>query len=302
MNLQEAFVYFADPKNCIASMVKTRWPDGKVTCPTCGSEEVTWLSTRNLFQCKGKHAKRQFSVKVGTVMEDSPISLAKWLLVAWMLGGCRNGISSYEVARTIGITQKSAWFMLHRLREAMKMEGLVLSGEIEADECYVGGRTKNKHTRARKQGNYKDKAPVFGMVERGGLAVAAAVPDAKDSTIHPILTRSVEPGATLYTDSYAIYDRIPKLYDHHRINHTEDAFARGHVSTNRIENLWACLKRTLKGTYIAVRPQHLNAYVGEQVFRFNHRFKFISEEKRFSRVLEGTTGRRLTYKQLTARV
>jgi transposase-like protein len=301
MTLQDAFLYFADPQNCIDYMVNLRWPDGKVICPNCGSNAVTWMPTRNLFQCKGRHPKRQFSVKVGTIYEDSPIALGKWLLIAWMLGTCRNGISSYEVARTIGITQKSAWFMLHRLREAMKMEGVVLSGEVEADECYIGGHPRNKHVKLRAQRKYKNKAPVFGMVQRGGLAKAQAIPAVSGKVIHPMLTANMEPGTTLYTDSASTYDKIPAGFNHHRISHIDDKFVSGSVSTNSIENLWACLKRTLKGTYISVQPQHLNSYVEEQVFRFNHRFKFIPEERRLATMLEGAVGKRLTYKQLTAR-
>lgn len=156
--LQDAFGYFSDRQRCADYVVAIRWPDGKVECPTCGSQAVTWLPTRFLFQCKGKHAKRQFSVKVGTPMEDSPIPLGDWLLVGWLIGSCRNGISSYDVARTIGITQKSAWFMLHRLREGMDDGMGKLSGTVEADETYVGGRHKNQHVSKRKQGRYKNKA------------------------------------------------------------------------------------------------------------------------------------------------
>jgi transposase-like protein len=300
--LQEAFAHFADPKNCIAYMVKLRWPDGRVACPNCGSETVTWMPSRNVFQCKTRHPKRQFSVKVGTICEDSPIALGKWLVIAWMLTTCRNGISSYEVARTIGITQKSAWFMLHRLRKAMQMEHIVLSGTVEADETYVGGRIKNKHTKARKQGYQKDKTPVVGIVERGGMVVASVVPTTQSKVVLPLIETSVDKSALVISDNYPIYVGLKKMgFTHEVIDHTKDRFVRGSVHTNTIENFWACLKRTLAGTYVAVSPEHLNAYVIEQMFRFNCRFKFVSEEMRFGKVLEGTVGRRLTYKELTAR-
>lgn len=299
--LQDAFAYFSDHQRCVDYVVAMRWPDGKVSCPTCGSEAVTWLPTRFLFQCKGKHAKRQFSVKVGTLMEDSPIALGKWLLISWMLGSCRNGISSYEVARTIGITQKSAWFMLHRLREAMQDDMGPLDGVIEADETYVGGKLKNKHVRQLKQD--ASKAPVFGMVERGGRVIAQAVPDAKAKTILPILIENVAPKSTVISDDAMIYDNVRwqgQSYKHHTINHTGGNYVDGPIHTNTIENFWSCVKRMLKGTYISVSPRHLNAYVVEQAFRFNVR-KGFTEQQRGIVMLNGIQGRRLTYKELTAR-
>lgn len=301
--LQDAFSYFSDSQRCIDYVVAQRWPDGKIACPTCGSEAVTWLPTRKLFQCKDRHSKRQFSVKVGTLLEDSPIALGKWLLVMWMLGSCRNGVSSYEVMRTIGVTQKSAWFMLHRLREGMRQEAVVLSGVVEADEAYIGPRHKNQHVTARRQGRYKNKQPVFGMVERGGKVAAITVTDTLKDTIHPLISRHVEAGATLYTDAYALYDRVnrlPQKYDHSTINHVQDRFVRGPVHTNTIENFWSVLKRTIRGTYISVRPEHLGAYVGESCFRFNHR-KDIGEQLRFNALAAGIYGKRLTYKELIAR-
>jgi transposase-like protein len=299
--LQDAFAYFSDRQRCVDYVVAMRWPDGKVSCPTCGSEAVTWLPTRFLFQCKGKHAKRQFSVKVGTLMEDSPIPLGQWLLISWMLGSCRNGISSYEVARTIGITQKSAWFMLHRLREGMQDDSWKLSGTVEADETYVGGRIKNKHEKARKQGYAKDKIAVIGVVERGGRVAARVVPSIKKENIHALIEGNVEKSAIVYTDDFPIYDKLASLgFTHEVINHTQDRFARGPMNTNSIENFWSCLKRTIKGTYVAVSPAHLNSYVIEQAFRFNVR-KGFSEQQRGIVLLNGIQGKRLTYKSLIAR-
>lgn len=299
--LQDAFAYFSDRQRCIDYVVALRWPDGKVQCPTCGSEAVTWLPTRFLYQCKGKHPKRQFSVKVGTLMEDSPIPLGHWLMIGWMLTTCRNGISSYEVARTIGITQKSAWFMLHRLREGMGQTVGKLAGVVEADETYVGGKTKNQHLRRRKQAYQKDKVPVVGIVERGGRVFAAVVQSTKAASVGPLIEASVDKGAIVITDDYPIYDGLKKLgFTHEVISHAQDSFVRGSVHTNTIENFWSCLKRTLKGTYVAVSPAHLNSYVAEQMFRFNVR-KGFTEEQRGHVLLHGIQGKRLTYKELTGR-
>lgn len=299
--LQDAFAYFSDRQRCVDYVVAMRWPDGKISCPTCGSEAVTWLPTRFLFQCKGKHARRQFSVKVGTLMEDSPIALGNWLVVMWMLGGCRNGISSYEVARTIGITQKSAWFMLHRLRAGMQDDSWKLSGVIEADETYIGGRLKNKHTSKLKQND--NKQPVFGMIERGGRVIAQIVPDTKAKTLLPLITANVEPKSVVISDNAGVYDNVRwagKSYQHHTINHAGGNYVDGSVHTNSIENFWSCVKRMLKGTYISVSPRHLNAYIIEQAFRFNVR-KGFTEQQRGIVMLNGIYGRRLTYKALIAR-
>lgn len=296
--LQAAVIRFAEERNAIAYMVRLRWHDGVVKCPTCGSTDVTFLPTRDLFQCKATHPKRQFSVKVGTVMESSPIPLGKWLLVAWMLMNCRNGISSYEVARTIGITQKSAWFMLHRLRLAMQeFQPMKLTGTVEADETYYGGNPRNKHVRRRNLAT-DAKQPILGMVERGGRAAAHPVPNVKEATVLPVLSAHIDPKAVFITDFFSIYDKV-KMAEHQIINHHQDQYVNGSIHTNTIENFWSCLKRTLKGTYVAVQARHLMAYVQEQVFRYNHRKKKqYSEEMRFQVVIGGMVGKRLTYKQL----
>lgn len=303
--LQQAFEHFSVPQNAIDYMIQLRWPDGVVECPNCGSTDVTWMPTRFLFQCKGKHAKKQFSVKVGTIFEDSPIALSKWLVVAWMLGNCRNGVSSHEVARTIGITQKSAWFMLHRLRTAAQDEPQgKLSGECEADETYVGGKSRNMHAWKRAQkihsGGVHDKTPVMGILERGGTVRAMVVKNHKRPELHAEIRKHVEPGSNLYTDDLHSYRGLND-YAHYYIDHAT-RYVSGRVHTNGLENFWSLLKRCVKGTYIQVSPEHLQGYVSEQVFRFNSRKGLgVTEEQRFAKLLAGTTGKRLTYAELISR-
>ena len=305
-SLQDAMLHFSEPQNAIAYMVRLRWPDGVILCPSCGSKDVTWMPTRSLFQCKARHPKRQFSVKVGTIFEDSALPLGKWLIVAWMLGNCRNGISSHEVARTIGITQKSAWFMLHRLREAAKDEEFEepLFDEVECDETYVGGRTKFKHARKIAQLPQKpsihDKTPVMGILQRGGQVRAMVVKNHKRVSLQAEIRKHIAPGSTVYTDDLHSYRGLHE-YHHHYVDHLTK-YVSGKIHTNGLENFWSLLKRSIKGTYIQVSPWHLQSYVAEQVHRFNTRKKLqYTEEKRFSLLLDGTTGKRLTYKQLTAR-
>ena len=303
--LQDAIEHFADPQNAIDYMIRLRWPDGVVSCPTCGSKEVTWIPSRSFFQCRTRHPKRQFSVKVGTIFEESPLALGKWLIVAWMLGNCRNGISSHEVARTIGITQKSAWFMLHRLRTAAWEDSIhKLAGEVEADETYVGGKSRNMHAKKRIQkihsGGVHDKTPVMGILERGGTVRAMVVKNHRRPELHGEIRKHVEPGSVLYTDDLHSYRGLPD-YSHYFVDHATK-YVSGRIHTNGLENFWSLLKRSIKGTYVSVTPEHLNAYVQEQVFRFNSRKKLQwTEEQRFSRLLAGTTGKRLTYEQLINR-
>ena len=183
--LQEAIIYFADENSAIDYLLSRRWPDSKATCPTCGSNDVRYIATRKLWECKTKHSKKQFSIKVGTIFEGSPIKLSKWMCAVWMLANCKNGVSSYEIHRALGITQKTAWFMLQRIRLAMQDEegGGTLSGEVEVDETFIGGKARNMHKdkRANKITGTggKDKAIVFGMLERDGRARATLIDNRK---------------------------------------------------------------------------------------------------------------------------
>jgi transposase-like protein len=278
--LQEAVVYFSDPDICHTEMVRFRWPDGVVKCPTCGTEKVSFLKSRRLWECSEKHAKRQFSVKVGTVMEDSAIGLDKWLVAMWLIANARNGISSYELARSIGVTQKSAWFMLHRIRLAMQDEtDGSLGGNVEVDETYIGGKARNMHISRRKRiikgTGGMGKVAVMGLLARHGkdghsTVRVGVVPNNRRETLQPRVRQNVASGANVYTDELLSYEGLNDAYVHQVIDHAE-RYVDGQVHTNGCENFWSLLKRALKGTYVSVEPFHLFRYLDEQAFRFNKR-------------------------------
>jgi transposase-like protein len=302
--LMEAIRYFEDPDISLKTMVELRWPNG-VHCPTCGRTDVRFIATRRLWECKEKHPKRQFSAKLGTIFEDSPLGLDKWFTAIWMIANCKNGVSSYELHRALGVTQKTGWFMLHRIRLAMQAGSIVkMDGEVEADEAYIGGLPKNMHehkrAKAKKLGR-DNKAVAFGLLrrspEKGKSKVRVIhVPNTQKPTLQAEIRAAVALGSDLYTDAWTSYRGLNGEYRHEVVNHMEE-FVRGRVHTNGIENFWSLLKRTLKGTYISVEPFHLGRYLGEQAFRFNERDK--NDGIRFRTVLSSVAGKRITYKQLT---
>jgi len=297
--LMEAVRYFADPDVALAHMVELRW-GGTPTCPTCGRTDVRFLATRRLWECKGAHARKQFSAKVGTIFEDSALPLDKWFVAIWMVANCKNGISSYEMARALGITQKSAWHMNHRIRLAMKLGTIEkMDGEVEVDETYVGGKAANRHRGDPKSGQgVYGKVPVVGALERGGRAVAAVVRRTDIPTLEGFVRAVVSPDAKLVaTDEHGGYTHLKRSYRHGVVRHTAGEYVVGSIHTNGIEGFWALLKRALKGTYISVEPFHLGRYVDEQTFRFNHRKG--TDGSRFATALTGIIGRKLTYRELT---
>ncbi len=315
--LMEAVRYFADPVRTHEMAVRLRWPKG-VCCPVCEGVEPKfyWASSKNrktgvitprpLFQCKGKHAKRQFTVKTGSIFEDSALPLDKWFVAIWAVANCKNGISSYELGRATGVTQKSAWFMLHRIRVAMDAGGLgKMDGIVEADEAYIGGVAKNMHAHKRKQRvegrGAVDKVAVMGILQRTNGDIPSRVltriiKDANAHTLQGLIRHHVVPGAQVMTDSATGYRGLRHDYIHQHVNHAVE-YVRGTVHSNGIENFWSLLKRTIKGTYVSVDPTHLTRYLIEQGFRFNERKD--NDLGRFRSVLGSVAGKRLTWKDLT---
>jgi transposase-like protein len=304
--LVDAIRYFASPDNCREYLVARRWPDG-VTCPTCGSKGVYFDKTLNGWKCKTKHPKQKFTLKTGTIFEDSPIGFDKWLPVVWMITNCKNGVSSWEIHRAIGVTQKTAWFMLQRVRLAMQNEdGGKLGGEVEADETYIGGKARNMHVGKRKrlgmhQGrSMPGKVAVMALLERHGKDGKSRVrteilSNLRKSHVQGHVRKHVEAGSTMNTDAYTSYIGLDRDYVHNVVDHAE-CYVDGQVHTNGCENYWSLLKRTIKGTYVSIEPFHLFRYLDEQAFRFNNRD--WTDRERFDAVIKMVVGRRLTYEQL----
>lgn len=304
-SFQEAIIYFSNPDNCIAHLVSQRWPDGVIKCPTCGNKKVNYRAHRRTWTCSSHHAKREFSIKVGTMMEDSALGLDKWLTATWLLTNCKNGVSSYEIARDIKISQKAAWFMLHRIRLAMQDDffGSKLGGEVEADETFIGGKSRNMHVGKRQRRitgtGVKDKTAVMGMMERGGKVRTIVIPNRKRAALQTEVRNHVEAGAALYTDALPFYSGLAQEYAHAVVDHAVE-YVNGRVHTNGLENFWSLLKRGIAGTYVSVEPFHLFRYLDEQSFRFNNRKG--NDSSRFNRVISQIVGKRLTFAQLTGKV
>jgi transposase-like protein len=304
--LVEAIRYFSDPKIALAFFVDFRWPHG-VCCPRCGSTNVLFLANYARWKCREKHDSPQFTVKVGSIMEDSPMGLDKWAAGIWLEVNAKNSISSYEVARALGITQKSAWFMLHRCRHALHVGSFdtKLSGVVEVDETYVGGKAQNMHKAKRAKvitsPGVAGKTPVMGLLarhdgQRHSTVRAEVINDRYAATLHPIIHKNVEPGTQIYTDSLAGYRGLTPMFMHDFVDHANAYVKDKVVHTNGMENFWSLFKRCIKGTHISVEPFHLTAYVDSEAFRFNYRE--LNDGGRFALAVKGINGKRITYKTL----
>ncbi len=301
--LMDAIKFFENAAITHDFVVALRWPNG-VHCIYCDSEKVGFIESRKRFQCK--NCRRQFSVRHETIFEDSHVGLDKWMCAFWMIANCRNGVSSYEIHRDLGVTQKSAWFMLHRIRLAMQRGSFEkLSGNVEVDETLIGGKARFMHAdRREKFGKKKTgkktgsfgKTVVMGVLERGKEVRAEVVQNSGRKQLDPRVRKHVEAGSTLYTDALPSYESLRDEYIHKTIDHTK-AYVNGDIHTNGLDNFWSLLKRAIKGTYISVEPFHLFRYLDEQVYRYNNRD--LSDLQRFLGALRGVFGKRLMYTQLT---
>ncbi len=307
--LQQAIRYFSDEQVCVDTIAEIRWPNSPI-CPQCSHADHYYLATQKRWKCK-KCAK-QFSVKVGTVFEDSPISLDRWLVALWMLVNCKNGISSYEVGRALGLTQKSAWFVLHRLRLALQAGSLTKlggdGGEVEVDETFIGGKARNMHMDVRKRRitgtGGSDKTAVLGILERGGKIRTMVVSNRKKQALQTEVRNHVALESALYTDALRSYDGLEREYAHKVIDHAEQ-YVDGRVHTNGLENFWSLLKRGVRGTYVSVEPFHLFRYLDEQAWRYNNRATKdnpIDDGDRFQLALTQIAGKRLTFAEVTGKV
>jgi transposase-like protein len=334
-HLQQAIRYFQDPDVCVEFVASMRWPQG-VQCPHCDGKKVSFLKSRRIWKCMAKDCHKQFSVKTQSVFEDSAIALDKWLTAVWLIVNCKNGISSYEIMRHVGVTQKSAWFMLHRIRLALKdgnwgKLGGSEGGPVEVDEAYIGGAPKNRHLGKRDPGHGKKylldmdgeptglnpdyvphvcgratkKIPVFGMLDREARKVRAhVIPEVKREVLMEAILKNIEKGSTIYSDGLRDYQPLRNMeFIHDTVNHVNE-YARGQIHTQGIENFWSLLKRGLRGTYVSVEPFHLDRYVDEQVFRFNNRATKdnpLTDSDRFMLAVSQIYGKRLTYAELTGK-
>jgi transposase-like protein len=298
--LLEAVRYYSNETVCVEFLTNLKWEGGVKRCPKCDSTEVYGLRTRPVFKCRA--CKKQFSIKVGTIMQDSALPITKWVPAIWMVVNCKNGISSCEMARALGVTQKSAWHMNHRIRQAVANRSMdKLSGTTEVDQAYIGGLEKNRHANKKKDSfGGSGKTIVFGAVERDGNVKAKVIDSMGAPTIQKEVLNAVEQGSILYTDEATFYPKLKKHFEHEAVNHSKEEYVRGKVHTNTIENYWSLVKRMLKGTYIHVEPFHLDRYLMEQSFRYNLRKG--DDSARFNQVASQIFGTTLTYAELTGKL
>lgn len=295
-SILELLEFFPDEQSCIDLLEKKRW-NGNVVSP--------FDPTSKVYKCKGnrykcKNTGKYFNVRTNTIFDNTKVSLRKWFLGIYLVTDHKKGISSLQLARDLNVTQKTAWFMLQRMRNCFGIECQeCLQLEVECDETYIGGKNKNRHNSKKvkeSQGrSTKDKTPVFGMIERGGLVIAKVVNDTKANTLIPEIVKSVTPGSYIYTDEWSAYVKLNIFYNHGVVFHGVDNYVTGRVHTNTMEGFWSHLKRMILGIHHWVSKKHLQRYVDSETFRYNT--KDVSESRRFYIFLQHIEYR-LKYKDL----
>lgn len=301
-NLQELIIAFQDENVCRQYLAERRWKNGTPICPYCNHEHAYTIENGKRYKCKNKECHKKYSVTVGTILEDSNIPLSKWFIAIYIATAHKKGISSLQLGRDISVTQKTAWFMLHRIRELVRQKSFEqMTGIVEADETFVGGKNKNRHAHKKvkqSQGrSVKDKTPVFGLIQRDGKLKTQVIPDTKAETLKPIIKEMVNNGTIIITDEWGSYNGLSTNYTHEVIKHNDNEFVRGDFHTNSIEGFWSLLKRGIYGIYHYASPKHLHRYCDEFEYRYNTRK--TTDVNRFAASLNNINGR-LTYNQLIA--